>query len=99
MSIFYHLTRGAFSGLNFSSLNLTSLNFTSLKSVEPRPLALISELSFSLHHIKSALCEDLFGFSKHGFNKLGFSNQSFHLRDATLVSLFRLGRSSSNNSS
>ncbi len=95
MSIFYHLTRGAFSGLNFSSL----ISFTSLKSVEPRPLALISELSFSLHHIKSALNEDLFGFSKHGFNKLGFSNQSFQLRDATLVSLFRLGRSSSNNSS
>ncbi len=88
MSIFYHLTRGAFSGLNF-----TSLNFTSLKSVDPRPLALISELSFSLHHIKSALSEDLFGFSKRGFN-----NQSFHLRDATLVSLLGSGRSSSNNS-
>lgn len=90
---FYHLTRGAFSGLNFTSLNFTSLNFTSLKSVDLRPLALLSELSFSLHHIKSALNEDLFGF------KRGFINQGLHLRDATLVSLLRSGRSSSNNSS
>ncbi|MGH1405111.1 MAG: hypothetical protein ACRBBJ_00975 [Rhodomicrobiaceae bacterium] len=86
---FYHLTRGAFPGLNFASLN-----FTSLKSVDLRPLALLSELSLSLHHIKSALNEDLFGFSKRGF-----INQGLHLRDATLVSLLRSDRSPSNNSS
>ncbi len=85
---FYHLTSGAFSGLNF-----TSLNFTSLKSVDLRPLALLSELSFSLHHIKSALNEDLFGFSKRGFR-----NQRFLNLDAALASSSHSGCSSSENS-
>ncbi|GAA6211594.1 hypothetical protein NBRC116602_13350 [Hyphomicrobiales bacterium 4NK60-0047b] len=75
---FYHLTRGAFSGL---------------KNIDTRPLALLSELSFSLHHIKSALNEDLFGFSKRGFR-----NQRFLNLDAALASSSHSGCSSSENS-